>query len=166
MSNDRAMTSFDELYMQYHSMVYGISLSVVHNEESAKDIVQEVFIKLYQWRNRINNENKIKGWLCVTARNMSLNYIRKYKNETELGEVCDPDSNPEGMYINSERNLLLRKALYSLKDSYVEVLTLKYALDFSVREISASVGLPIATVYTRLRRAEEALEKRLREAEE
>lgn len=165
MNDNTYYTSFDDLYMQYHRIVFGVCLSILHNEEAAKDITQEVFIRLYQWRSRIKDENKIKGWLCVTARNMSLNSLRITARESALGEVCAVGTDPEEIYIVKEEQSEFFSAISALKDSYSEILSLRYGLDFSIREIAVVTGMPVASVYTRLHRAERALEKRLKEAE-
>ena len=159
MSKIKNSTSFDELYMQYHAMVYGICRSVLKSEETAKDITQEVFIRLYEWRGRIKDENKIKGWLSVTARNMSLNLLRSYHYEEELGEVRAKKANPEEIYLATEEQRIIHNAISTLNDNYAEVLTLRYALDFSVHEIAVVTRVAQATVYTRLKRAKKALEK-------
>ena len=161
MNKTKNTSSFDELYMLYHRMVYAISFSVLHSEEAAKDITQEVFIRLFEWRDRIKDENKIKGWLGVTAKNMSLNLLRTYHYEEELGEVSAKHSNPEEIYLIGEDKEIVHSAMSRLRESYVEVLTLRYALDFSVHEISVVTKVPSATVYTRLKRAKKALEAEL-----
>lgn len=166
MSNNKYNTSFDDLYMQYHRIVYGVSLSILHNEEAAKDIVQEVFMRLYQWRGRIKDESKIKGWLCVTSRNLSLNSLRKISREVSLTDIYASDSDPEKTYVKKEEHIKVHKAMSTLKDSYSEILSLRYGLDFTVQEIASVMNIPVATAYSRLHRAETALKNVLKEAEE
>ncbi|MDO5398884.1 MAG: sigma-70 family RNA polymerase sigma factor [bacterium] len=158
-------SSFDELYIRYHRMVFSICMSVTHDTEQARDISQEVFIRLYQWWDRIDDMGKIKGWLCITAKNMSINAVRKEQRICELKEEeTASENNPEEIYLTKERKTIIENALSQLDEKYNEVLSMKYMLGFSVKEIAKATNTLNATVYTRLRRAEKALNELLKEA--
>lgn len=157
--------SFDELYIRYHRMVFSICMSVTHDTEQSRDISQEVFIRLYQWWDRIDDMDKIKGWLCITAKNMSINSVKKEQRILELkDDEAVSGENPEEIYLTKERKTIIENAFSQLDEKYTEVLSMKYMLGFSVKEIAKATNTLNATVYTRLRRAEKALNELLKEA--
>lgn len=156
--------SFDELYMRYHRMVFAVCMSVTHNEEQSRDISQEVFIRLYQWWDRIDDMEKIKGWLCITAKNMSINSVHRERKMYYLNEdEALSGGNPEEAYLKKERRIIIENAISQLDEKYTEVLSMKYILGLSVRQIADATNSLSATVYTRLRRAEKALGELLKE---
>ena len=83
------MSSYDNLYKEYYSTVYGIVFPIIKNKESAEDITQEVFIKIYN----INKDNlPEKGelsWLYTVSKNEALQFLRRKKQEINIDEIYD-----------------------------------------------------------------------------
>ena len=88
-SSDRR--AFSELFELMHPRLLRYSWSFVHSEETARDVVQDVFLKLWQVRETINPERSLKALLYTMVRNLSLNKLRGAHNDTsplpELGLV-------------------------------------------------------------------------------
>jgi RNA polymerase sigma-70 factor (family 1) len=77
------LTVFDEIYHQYHNAVYSNIYKLVRQEAVAEDILQEVFIAL--WENRRKLEaTKVAGWLFVTSYNKSVKYLKKKSRENAV----------------------------------------------------------------------------------
>ncbi|WP_431212046.1 RNA polymerase sigma factor [Puia sp. P3] len=75
------LTAFDEIYHQYHNAVYSNIYKLVRQEAVAEDILQEVFIALWENRRRLEPA-KVAGWLFVTSYNKSVKYLKKSRART------------------------------------------------------------------------------------
>ena len=71
---------FDELYFQYNQAVFANILKLVHQYDVAEDLLQEVFMALWEHRHKLNGE-KVSGWLFVTSYNKSLKYLQRQKKQ-------------------------------------------------------------------------------------
>ena len=78
--NQLELTSFDALYYQYHQAVYANIWKMVKLREVAEDILQEVFMALWQNRHKLDPE-KVAGWLFVTSHNKTIKYLKKTRKE-------------------------------------------------------------------------------------
>ncbi|HTF27252.1 MAG TPA: sigma-70 family RNA polymerase sigma factor [Flavitalea sp.] len=81
--NQLDLTSFDALYYQYHQAVYANIWKMVKLHEVAEDILQEVFMALWQNRHKLNPE-KVAGWLFVTSHNKTIKYLKKTQKEQSV----------------------------------------------------------------------------------
>jgi RNA polymerase sigma factor (sigma-70 family) len=73
--NDRE--AFNTLYEKYHAAIYCNALKITHNTAAAEDIVQEVFIALWEKRHQLDPEQDITGWLFVVSYNKSITYLKR-----------------------------------------------------------------------------------------
>ncbi|OQP52791.1 hypothetical protein A4H97_24125 [Niastella yeongjuensis] len=71
---------FDELYFQYNQAVFANILKLVHQYDVAEDLLQEVFMALWEHRHKLDGE-KVSGWLFVTSYNKSLKYLQRQKKQ-------------------------------------------------------------------------------------
>ena len=79
----------EELYSQYHKMVYGIAFSIVKNKEDAEDIMQIVFTKIKELDKTKLPSDKEMTWLYTLAKNETLNYLKKKKGEVSLDTIYE-----------------------------------------------------------------------------
>ena len=177
-----------EIYEQYLSYIYSIVLSVVGNKDNAEDITSDFFIKLWTKSEKYVPGSGHKAYLATMARNMSIDYLRKYKREvlTENFEgdyddddrpkgetvLTDADSSASGVPSGSELagggskvedqvigDISLKEALESLKPREREVINLKIMGDMTFKEIAAVLGAPMGTVTWLYRQAIEKLRR-------
>ena len=78
------VAAFDTLYWKYHEVVYRNILKFVKEATVAEDILQEVFIKLWEKRQEVKASQSVAGWLFVISFNLSVNYTRKKLREQNL----------------------------------------------------------------------------------
>lgn len=78
---NNSVPAFDALYKLYFRAVYANILRITREATSAEDIVQEVFIRLWEKRNTINSEQPLGNWLFVVSYNRSMNYLRSRLRE-------------------------------------------------------------------------------------
>lgn len=76
------MDAFDDIYWKYQRAIYLNSFRITRDEVTAQDIVQEVFISLWEKRQSINPDLPLAGWLFVSSYNRSLNILKKKLRES------------------------------------------------------------------------------------
>lgn len=79
----------EELYSQYHKMVYGIAFSIVKNKEDVEDIMQIVFTKIQELDKTKLPSDKEVTWLYTLAKNETINYLKKKKGEVSLDTIYE-----------------------------------------------------------------------------
>ncbi len=157
------------LIERYTPHIYNFVVRFV-GTNSAPDVVQDVFIKV--WRNikKFNAEKaSFKTWLFTIARNTTTDYLRKKKStvftdldtpETQFSDnLEDENILPDEAIEKLEDKELLNKLLSELPESYQTVLTLYYQEDMTFKEIGEVLGKPLNTVKSHHRRALESLKK-------
>ncbi len=75
-------SALKSLYDHYNNTFYQLALAIVHSAELAEEIVEDVFIRVWEKRVRIPGIENLHLYLYVTTRNISLSYLRKYKNKS------------------------------------------------------------------------------------
>jgi len=91
--------AFNLLYERYHRPVHANILKLVNSPELAMEILQDVFLSLWQYRSKINPDQSVGGWLFVVSYNRSLNTLRNklkesidYVAEYPIGLAVDEDT--------------------------------------------------------------------------
>jgi RNA polymerase sigma-70 factor (ECF subfamily) len=140
----------------------------ISNNDNIEDIVQEIFIKVYQNIKGFDTNRKFSPWIYRIAHNAFVNRLRTMDKEPLLFFEFDTLLNHpiyEDPAIkekeNEETRVLLDKGLEKLSPVYREVLVLHYFEDLSYQEIADVLHVPIGTVGIRLRRAREILKKHI-----
>src|SRR5690606_17930644 len=72
------------LYLKYHQAIYKNIIKLTRDQEAAKDILQDVFFKLWENRHKISLEQSLSGWLFVVSYNQSISYLRKSLRESTV----------------------------------------------------------------------------------
>ena len=145
-----------------------LRISSVSNEE-AQDLLQEIFIKIYQNLNDYDHSLKFSSWIYRIARNHVISHYRKNKNRQVLTSsevndeildnlVSDFDVIKEIDNEISRKNII--EALNNINSKYREVIILKYFEEKSYEEISDIIKKPIGTVGTLINRAKKQLKEK------
>lgn len=170
--------AFGELVALYKDKIYTLAYRMLGSREEAEDVAQETFIRLYSHLHRYNEAYRLSTWLFRIANNLSIDRLRRFhRNKKELSldagiqgteglalydSISDHSPTPEQSILQNEVEERVKEAIMSLAPKYRSIMILKYIEDLSIQEISEIVGLPEATVKTRLHRGREALRKKLR----
>ncbi len=146
-SQDR---DFIEIFNQHKDGIFLYALKMLGNRDSAGDIAQDVFMRLYQ--KQLNNSEilDVKSWLFVVARNLCLNLIRSRKKVGSLDEL--ESAGVAAIDPSDEKLLYLRRALLSLEPQYREAIIFREYHGFSYSEIAEITGLTIPAVRSLLYR--------------
>ena len=138
----------EELYSQYHKMVYSIAFSIVKNKEDAEDIMQIVFTKIKELDKTKLPSDKEMTWLYTLAKNETLNYLKKKKGEVSLDTIYEIEN--KNNEIDEKIDYIEFKRLISkLNKKEQEIVSLKILSNFSFQEISELLNEPVGTIKWR-----------------
>jgi RNA polymerase sigma-70 factor (ECF subfamily) len=170
-------TAFDLLVRKYQHKVVKLVLRYVRNPAEAEDIAQEAFIKAYRALPQFRGDSAFYTWMYRIAINTAKNSlasrdrspIRYDLDLTDPEEshsvqtrLQDPDT-PEGMALTEEIRLIVNSAIDALPEELKTAIVLRELDGLSYEEIAAAMECPVGTVRSRIFRAREAIDKRLRE---
>ena len=142
------------LFARHRVRIYRFLLRLVSDESTAEDLVNEVFLDVWRQAGRFANRSSVSTWLMAIARFKALS-VRRRRTEAELDEkiastIADPADDPEIVLEKKNQGELLRQALMNLSPDHREVIDLVYYHEKSVEEVAQIVGVPSATVKTRM----------------
>ena len=160
--------SFEELVRRYQRPISAYVYRMVGNYESALDLTQEIFIKVYNSLRRYRAEFKFSTWIYKIAHNAAVDHLRRNWNR-ELSLVAGPEGDSFDLPIESarlspeqeserrERRTEIESVVRALPANYRELIILRHSQDLSYEEIVEVTGLPLGTVKNRLFRAREMM---------
>ena len=156
------------LFARHHGRVYRFVLRFVRNEASAEDLISEVFLDVWRQADRFEGRSAVSTWLLAIARFKALSSMRR-KPDEELdeeaaGAIEDTSDTPEVSLQKKDKSELLRNCLEQLSREHREVIDLVYYHEKSVEEVAEIVGIPEATVKTRMFYARKKLSELLKAA--
>jgi len=156
------------LYARHHVRVYRFVLRLVGNPTTAEDLISEVFLDVWRQAGKFEARSAASTWLLAIARFKALSAMRR-KPEEELdeetaGAIEDPADDPEVAVEKKDKAQVLRKCLTALSPEHREIIDLVYYHEKSVEEVARLVGIPEATVKTRMFYARKRLAELLKAA--
>lgn len=172
--------AFDALVVRYSPDLYSLLYRLTENAEEASDLTQETFMSALTAINGFRGESGLKTWLFRIAINHSRNRFRWWKRrrrdatvsiDAEIGggemkvheTLADKGRSPEEAAISSEREKALLNALNDLPKIFREAIVLCDIEGLSYDEISATLGVNMGTVKSRIARGREDLRRKLKD---
>jgi len=139
------------------------------SKEDTEDVLQEVFISVYQNLASYNSEYKFSSWIYRIAHNKTINYYKRKKSrpntlDLEDQEILDVLLVDKDMALDVHTEMekdLVRQEIAKLDPKYKSVLILRYLEGREYSEISDILQMPVNTVGTLINRAKQILKKRL-----
>ncbi|MBI3703580.1 MAG: sigma-70 family RNA polymerase sigma factor [Rhizobiales bacterium] len=155
------------LFARHHVRVYRFVLRLVRNEATAEDLISEVFLDIWRQAGKFEGRSQVSTWMLSIARFKALSVLRK-RPEEELDEetaerIEDQSDDPETTLAKKDKGALLRQCLTALSAEHREIIDLVYYHEKSVEEVAGIVGIPEATVKTRMFYARKKLSELLKE---
>ena len=155
------------LFARHHVRVYRFVLRLVRNEATAEDLISEVFLDVWRQAAKFEGRSAVSTWILSMARFKALSALRR-RTEDELddeaaGAIEDPEDNPETALAKKDKGAALRQCLEKLSAEHREIVDLVYYHEKSVAEVASIVGIPEATVKTRMFYARKKLSELLKE---
>ena len=155
------------LFARHHVHVYRFALRIVRNEATAEDLIGDVFLDVWRQAGKFEGRSAVSTWLLGIARFKALSALRR-RPEEELdeeaaGAIEDQTDDPEVALAKKDKGAILRQCLEKLSVEHREVVDLVYYHEKSVEEVAKIVGIPEATVKTRMFYARKKLSELLKE---
>ena len=170
-------SAFDLLVRKYQHKVVKLVLRYVRNPAEAEDIAQEAFIKAYRALPQFRGDSAFYTWMYRIAINTAKNSLASRdrspiaydldltdpeESHSVQTKLKDPDT-PEGMALTEEIRGIVNSAIEGLPEELKTAIVLRELDGLSYEEIAAAMECPVGTVRSRIFRAREAIDKRLRE---
>lgn len=160
--------SFEELVRRYQRPIAAYVYRMVGDYDSALDLTQEVFIKVYGSLTRYRSEFKFSTWIYKIAHNAAIDHLRRNStrdqsltNEADGVQYEMPlkssKPSPEQESERRERRMEIEAVVSQLPHAYKDLILLRHSQDLSYDEIADVTGLPLGTVKNRLFRAREMM---------
>jgi len=142
------------LFARHHVRVFRFVLRMVRDEAAAEDLISEVFLDVWRQAGRFEGRAQVSTWLLAIARFKALSALRR-KPEQELDDemaaaIEDPSDTPDVTLEKKQKGEVIRQCMTSLSAEHREIIDLVYYHEKSVEEVAEIVGIPEATVKTRM----------------
>jgi len=153
--------ALSKLYDRYNGILKALILRVIHNESEADDLLQEIFMEIWnQSKNFSAHKGKPLGWMVTLARRRAIDGLRKKQAYARAEErlQSETEQQPDAWVHNSteqeinfgDTRVLVRNVINCLPPAQREAIELAFFRGMSQREIAANTNTPLGTVKTRL----------------
>src|ERR1700722_3249127 len=156
---------FEEQISPHLKSAYNLAKWLTRSHEDAEDVVQEAFLRAFSAFDSLRGEDA-KPWLLTIVRNTSMTWLKRNRNagaaiglEETLEDPIERSPDPEERLLISCDRQQVRQALEQLPSEFREAVVLREMEGLSYKEISASIGVPIGTVMSRLSRGRDWLKR-------
>jgi RNA polymerase sigma-70 factor (ECF subfamily) len=153
--------ALSQLYDRYNGIVKALILRIIHNETEADDLLQEVFMEIW---NRAKNfsaqKGKPLGWMVTLTRRRAIDALRKKQAYARAEERLQAESEQQPLaWVQNvtekairagDTRFLMAKVINSLPEAQQQVIELAFFQGMSQREIASHTNIPLGTVKTRL----------------
>ena len=159
--------AFKELMNRYQNKVYAKVISMLKNEEDTKDLIQEIFIKVFNNLPKFKMNSSFSTWLYIITVNTTLNYIENQKRKPTWWltedydlEFCQQEES-EIMHIMGKGveaedvGVCIEETLEKLTESDKKILEMRFFDELDYQTISEKIGIGLSAMKMRLKRARE-----------
>jgi RNA polymerase sigma-70 factor (ECF subfamily) len=168
-------SAFDILVLKYQSKIIQLVNRYVHDPDEAMDVAQEAFIKAYRAIGRFRGDSAFYTWIYRIAINTAKNHLVASGRRPPTGDIDAQDAEqyegatglreyatPEGMILKDEIEKTVASAIDELPDDLKTAITLRELEGLSYEEIAQAMECPIGTVRSRIFRARDAIDTKLK----
>jgi RNA polymerase sigma-70 factor (ECF subfamily) len=146
--------STTQIWDQFSERLYNFILSKTDNEEVAKDILQEVFIKIHTKLETLNDKSSLTAWLFTITRNTIFDYYRQKKTRRKEQNLLADNAH---LFEDDDINRLCETCLHifidSLPENYKEAILATDLGEFSQKEYAEQIGVSYSGLKSRVQRA-------------
>ncbi|MGA7431639.1 MAG: sigma-70 family RNA polymerase sigma factor [Xanthobacteraceae bacterium] len=160
-------SAMEVLFTRYRVRVFKFVLRMMRNEAIAEELNSDVFLDVWRQAGTFEGRSAVSTWIFSIARFKALNALQR-RGEEELDDdkadaIEDDADDPETVLAKKDKAAVLRQCLVELSAEHREIVSLVYYQHKSVEEVSGIVGIPEATVKTRMFYARKKLSELLAE---
>jgi len=167
--------AFDLLVLRYQHRILGLIGRFINDPSEVEDVAQEAFIKAYRALPKFRGDSQFYTWLYRIAINTAKNYLVARGRRPPFTDVDVEDAefmennapltdieSPEASQEKEDLHRVINKAIEDLPEDLRTAFTLREFSGLSYEEITEIMGCPVGTVRSRIFRAREALDKKIR----
>jgi len=157
-------TAFTQLVERHYRAVLAVAVAVTSNVALAQDVAQQTFLVAWTHLHSLRAPERVRAWLCNTARNLSKNELRRCCHEvlTPTAPAClDPQGSVLESVIANESSVALEVALAVIPASHREALVLFYWEGLSIQRVATALEITEPAAQKRISRARAAVASRL-----
>lgn len=155
--------AFEKLVHKYMDKVYSIAYKMIANQEDAKDISQEAFIRVYKSIRNFRWQSNFYTWLYRIVTNLCIDHLRNTRTHEHLAIDEIVTTNPYSTIEFKELQKDLHSAINSLAPHYRSCVVLHDIHGLSYKEIASVLRIPMGTVMSRLSHARKLLREKLKD---
>ena len=154
--------AFERLVLRFQNKVFTLIARMVRNRDTAADLSQEVFIKVYRKLGNLKDKNRASSWIMQVAHNTTLDYIKKRRLESVSTDFDDqatqqrmakfistPSSMSPEVIVEKLTPSQMDELINELDIKYRTILTLRFVEGYPFQEIADILNLPLSTVKFR-----------------
>ena len=142
------------LFARHRGKVFRFIQRMVRNQTIAEDLVSQVFLDVWRSASQFENRARVSTWLLSIARFKAINTLRRRAYESgdlaDVPEIADAADTPEAALDRKETNGIVQACIKKLSPAHREIIDLFYYREKSVAELSETIGIPLATVKSRI----------------
>jgi RNA polymerase sigma-70 factor, ECF subfamily len=160
------MFAFDTLYNKYCKRIYKFGYSILKSHEESENLMQDVFLNLWENRNRVEKDSSVKSYLFSITYNSAISIIRKKVRETDfidhlksVGKISEDTVNMEIEYL--ELTNRLSEIIKSLPPRQKEVYLLQRVEGLKYNEIADRLNISVNTIENHMSRALKTIRDKL-----
>jgi RNA polymerase sigma-70 factor (ECF subfamily) len=168
---DGDLEALSELYERYKTQVYRTAIAITRDARAAEDILQEAFLRVYVYADRIDETVTLGPWLYRVTTNLAYSWTTRVKRWIcSLSGMVEHWASsvqwsPEATAEEQERRRILQQAIDTLPPRQRIVIILYYLEGLSLKEIAYVMDMPEGTVKSRLHYARRSLKEAILEQE-
>ncbi|MBP6672813.1 MAG: sigma-70 family RNA polymerase sigma factor [Bacteroidetes bacterium] len=171
-------TQYDQLYhkqmIPHMNLLYNYALRLTNNQDDAKDLIQDTFLKAYRFIDKYEDGTNAKAWLFRILKNSFINNYRKNSRTPEQVEYNEVEDFVDLLKDESAPSTDMRRDIYdnmlgddvvrameSLNEEFRTIIILSDLEEMTYEEIAEILEIPLGTVRSRLHRARKAMQEKL-----
>jgi len=168
--------AFDLLVLKYQHKIFGLISRYIHDADEVQDVAQEAFIKAYRALPKFRGDSQFYTWLYRISVNTAKNHLVSRSRRPPGSDVDVADAEyyeggaalrdietPENALFGAELKQVVEQAIADLPDDLKTAVTLREFDGLSYEDIAEVMDCPVGTVRSRIFRAREAIDNKVRE---
>lgn len=162
-----SLNALGDLYDRHQKMVYRTALGVTGDPAAASDLLQDVFLRMHRFADRIDPKRPLEPWLYRTTTNLTYTWVKRHSRWLRpLEDIAEwfsggTKQSPSHITEVDEESEDIRQAISRLPLMQRMVVVLYYINDLSIQEISEVLDVPVGTVKSRLYYGRQVLKRNL-----
>lgn len=150
--------SMNYAFDRYYDKVYGYCYRHVNHRETAQDLTQEVFLRVWKHLEDYSHYGKFENYLYVIAGNLCKDYYKRKKpvafDELEIQVE-------ENGFVRTEESVMVENAMQMLPELEKEIILLRFYQDLKIKDVAKILNLKLSTTKYHLKQAQKMLEEHL-----